>query len=983
MDNIVTVTNDIENLNLSDSFICSPEQSSHYCHCGNDTLKILHLNIRSINCNFDALIALLSRIKSHLDIIILTECWLSKCPCLPLLQGYNSFSSDYESQNEGVVAYVRDNLICNVATTCVLDANCLMLKLENKLAIVALYRPPKTAPKNIDRFLNSLDDTLSQLNSFRSVAIIGDININIAPNSNVPGSEDYLNLLASHAMLPTHVLPTRLESCLDHVILKSPHLSTTLILDSLVTDHNPVLFCLAMSPETKPPKASKTKLDVPKIVKAIENTDFSPVLLLSCANKAAHIFVTIISLIVLKHTLTLNIPSKNRIIKPWITPGLLRCIRHRDRLYRKYKKNITNEFLKLTFTRYRTFCNNLLKKVKRDYERNELWKVRKNTKATWNLVKKIANLNRTKTSAEELLKVAPTPKMSVDTVNQFFANVGKDLAAKILPPKNIPSISTDSTISAHSHLTALDSMACLPVDCEEIEHIILNLKDGCAVGWDSIPVSVIKCARYTLIPIMNHIFNLCLSTGTFPSAFKKAIVHPIYKNGDKKNVTNYRPISVLSTISKIFEKLINKRLLSFLHDKKVLSERQFGFRIGRSTEDAVIELTTAVLGNIERKRKSVGIFLDLSKAFDTVSIPILLDKLQQIGVRGSVNNLFKSYLTNRTQVVVINDNVSDEEDVIFGVPQGSVLGPTLFLVYINDLCKLMLPKCHIYTYADDTALIISGESWDETKLLAESALRVVLGWLSSNLLTLNLDKTKFITFSANTQTQPKSFLINAHTCLPPNHSSSCCQTLKRTHSIKYLGVHLDSTLSWSAHIDSTVARVRKLMFVFRNLRSVADYSCLKTVYYSLAQSIINYCITAWGGSTVTQMIKVERAQRAVLKVMLSKPRRFSTSMLYSISEVPTVRQLFILATVLRKHSHLYFNADHVTNKRRSDIVCKIEPHRTTLASLHYHYLSPILYNKVNKILNLYPLPVFKCKSKCLTWLLSLSYERTESLLKIT
>lgn len=983
MDEIVSITQDIENLNLAESFICSPEEIGQYLRYGNSSFKLLHINIRSINCNFDGLLLLLHRIQSHLDIIILSECWLSKCPSLPSLPGYNSFASDYKTQNEGVVAYVKAELTCNVVFPKFADANCLLLNIDDKIAVVALYRSPSI--KNIDRFLNSLDSTLNQLNSFPSIVIIGDININIVPNSNDPNLDDYLNLTASHAMLPAHVLPTRLTSCLDHVIFKSPFSAVSLVLDSLITDHAPTLFCIAMSTRPKSSKSSTIQLDIPSMIQEIDKTDFSSIVLLTDANYATQILVDILSSIVQKHTLKVIIPNKKRILKPWITPGLLKCIRHRDRLYRRQKKEKDNDILKITFTRYRNFCNNLLKRVKREYERCELQKAKNNPKATWNLVKKITNLNRKHSPTEELLKLAVTPELSVNLANKFFANVGSDLASDILLhlPTNTPtSPHTTSSTVIHSDSSPLGSMALLPTDCREIEYIILNLKDNCAVGWDGIPTSVIKGAKNTLIPILNHIFNLCLLTGTFPHVFKKALVHPIYKSGDRHNINNYRPISVLSVLSKVLEKIINRRLVNFLSEKGILASNQYGFRSGRSTEDAVIELTTTIVRNFDRGLKTVGIFLDLSKAFDTVSIPILLDKLEQLGIRGSVNHLFGSYLSDRRQIVFVDNISSDEELITFGVPQGSVLGPTLFLVYINELCKLSLPNCNILTYADDTALLISGENWEKAQLLAEASLNVVLNWLSLNLLTLNVTKTKFITFSPTMRTQPTSFSLRAHTCLTedPNSCLCLCPALERSLTVKYLGVYIDSTLSWTTHIESTVSRVRKLIFVFKNLRSVADFSCLKTVYFALAQSVLSYCISAWGGAIKTQMLRVERAQRAVLKVMTSKPRRFPTGLLYSLTEVLTVRQLFVLATVLRRHSHLPFYSNLSSLKRRSDLVCRIEPRRTAVAGRHFHYLSSSLYNRVNKILNIYPLPKHKCKNKCMSWLLSLSYEETEHLL---
>lgn len=436
-------------------------------------------------------------------------------------------------------------------------------------------------------------------------------------------------------------------------------------------------------------------------------------------------------------------------------------------------------------------------------------------------------------------------------------------------------------------------------------------------------------------------------------------------------------------MSKVFEKIINKRLVKYLNENNTISVNQFGFRRGKSTEDAVLELSDTVVKNFDKKLKTIGIFLDLSKAFDTVSIPILLAKLQHVGIRGIVHDLFRSYLTNRTQQVSIDGNKSAEKHIYFGVPQGSVLGPTLFLIYVNDLCKIFLPNCKIITYADDTVILATGRTWSETREVSEHALRIVINWLCVNLLTLNLSKTNFIVFAPNAAgLPPSSFNLRVHSCADPKTSGCNCSPIERYYYVKYLGVIIDSTMTWKHHISSVVSRVRKLIYVFKNLRIMVDFQYLKTVYYALAQSIISYCITSWGGSGKSYVLCLERAQRAVLKVLSNKPLRFPTTELYSLCQVLTVRQIFVLHTVLRKHTHLPYDPQTTNSKRRSDIVCALEKRRTTVASRHFYFISSLLYNRLNRQLNIYPLTYYKCKLKCVEWLQSLSYQDTEDLLAV-
>lgn len=661
-----------------------------------------------------------------------------------------------------------------------------------------------------------------------------------------------------------------------------------------------------------------------------------------------------------------------------MTPGLLRCTRNKDNLHRKHKKDPKNETLQKTFTRYRNFCTNLLRKVKQTYEQAELEKAKRNPKATWAIIKSISHSKSKSPPPLELLNLCTERQSSLNAVNNYFATIGKDLATKIKLNKN------DATTQASTFFekNQPNSFGLTEVDPFEINSLISGLRSDCAVGHDGISSQVLKSVRHKIVPILTHICNLCFNNGTFPTCLKKAIVHPIHKSGDRDSVNNYRPISVLNTLSKVLEKAINNRLISFLEANEIISPSQYGFRKGKSTEDAVINLTSTVSKTLDCKQKCMGIFLDLSKAFDTVSVPLLLNKLERIGVRGLTLNIFRDYLSDRTQSVKIGDFLSDECPVTYGVPQGSILGPTLFTIYINELCNMALPHCKIITYADDTALLVQGKNWTETCQRAESALSTVMSWLSHNLLTLNLDKTKCLPFSLQPYNLDLSKLtLKAHTCCQ-NLQDCPCLKIEIVQKIKYLGVILDTALSWNAQLINLTNRCRKLIYIFKTLRNALNIQTLTTVYYALAQSILTYCISAWGGACTTHMLPLERAQRAVLKVMTRKHFRYPTSRLYADTKVLTVRQLFVLNCTLRKHKTLSYDADMMINKRRKDLVCQIPLHKTSSAAKHFPVISSRLYNTINKNLNIYPLLMYLAKHKIKEWLLSLSYKDTENLLSV-
>lgn len=971
IDTVSSLSAELEEITVSQAFVCRPDQCLNYLMSDIKTLKVFHINICSINRNFDQCRALIELIDISMDIIVCSECWLSKAPYLPLLDGYNSFQTlNNINQNGGVVIYVKDTLDCKIyEPDCIQEANCLVCEVASEYAIVAVYRSPSFP--QIENFLSGLDTLFTTLSSFKFLTLIGDLNIDIKTNTKDSRAGDYLNLNASHGLLPGHTFITRGENCLDHVLIKSKAQATTLVLETALTDHQPTILLANLRRNLQTIPSTRTKTDYDSIHAALLHTDFSPIFNTNDVNFATDFLVSTVSNIIKKCSYSHKVSRSKKTIKPWITTGLLRCIRNRDRMHERLKREPDNMTLKITYMRYRNFINKLLKNTKRNYYKNMLLKAKNNTKCTWNVIKEIANINTTNSNAKALLGLHQDPKISTNLVNNFFVDMGKNLADAITRNQNTP------TCPALSYGQP-DSMALLEVDVNEIEQLIMGLRRDCSVGWDGISSHILQQSRSVFVPLITHICQLALTSGVFPNAFKKATVHPIYKSGNKELVSNYRPISVLTTLSKILEKVLNKRLVNYLDSKNIIAANQFGFRKGISTEDAVDSLLENVVERLDGKEKCIGIFLDLSKAFDTVSIPILLHKLEHIGIRGLPLAIFRDYLQQRTQSVKIGEHISDEQNVVFGVPQGSILGPTLFTIYINDLCKLSVPHCSIYTYADDTALIITGPNWESARRNAEATLSSVMVWLSANLLTLNLSKTNYITFAMNNSTLPShnEVVIKAHSCPIPCHNCQCLK-LARATSIKYLGVHIDQFLKWDQHIKSLIPRIRTLIYVFKNLNCIADQTLLKRVYYALCQSILTYCITAWGGCAKTTLKHLEVAQRAVLKVMTRKPLRYPTSLLYADTSVMTVRQLFIFKTVLRKHSKLPYDPTLHARKRRSDLVCVTPPHRTVLARRHFKVLSCKLYNRANKILKIYPCTKRDVKRKLESWLESLTYNDTE------
>jgi hypothetical protein len=963
--------NELNEFCISDCKVCLPEECLDILTKPNIHLKILQQNIRSINKNFNVFCTLLRRLNFACDIIVLSECWLSYVGSLPSLEGYDSYSTTNNfNQNDGVVVFINKQLTFRIEEPMLQECNCLLVKLDGGTVIVAVYRPCEF--KDLHLFLTSLGELLRSLKSYTNIILVGDININLIDSQQ--RQFEYLDMLAFHGLIPAHTLPTRKGSCLDHVVIKSRCTSYTLILETTVTDHESILFCLKTKSNIYNKKKVIRKVNMEGILSDCKQENFSFVFEnnINDINDITNLFVKTMSRIIQQNTIIRHIPCRKTALKPWMTSGMLRCLRNRDLMYKKLKQNQYNETLKITYKRYRNFCNNLIKKVKRQYDTQLLKSAGKNSKQLWKSVNAITNRKKCHTTPHELLNKYDNKSEALKTINQFFAKVGKKLAEKtiILAP-----------ISQMVSRSPRNSLAISPTDCHEVSSLINNLKNESSAGYDGVSSEILKIIKDVIVPYLTYIFNTCMENGIFPDAFKKSVLIPIHKSGNKNCLDNYRPISILTVFSKLFEKIINSRIYSFLETHNILADSQYGFRRGRSTSDAVHDLTDFVVHKLDERKRCLTIFLDLKKAFDTVSIPILIRKLDGLGMRGLPQLLLSDYLNNRTQKVKIGDEMSEETTVTFGVPQGSVLGPTLFLCYINEMCELKLENCKIIAYADDTTLTFYGDSWEEVFSKAQKGFNTICQWLAANSLTLNTSKTKYMLFTIRRNTKPSTkFQITAHTCPYPYLIDCSCTVLEQVQNITYLGIILDGTLTFQEHITGLTQKVRKLMYIFKQLRLITNDKTLKNVYISLCQSLISYCVTIWGGAVKNTLIKLERAQRLILKICFLKPMLYPTLKLYSDCEVLTVRQIFVLNTILKQHKRTEYKKDQiVTRKRRQINACHVEYFQTSFADRFFIAQGPKLYNKCNVVLDLISKNIHECKKDVSKWLMTLSYQDTEAL----
>ena len=375
-----------------------------------------------------------------------------------------------------------------------------------------------------------------------------------------------------------------------------------------------------------------------------------------------------------------------------------------------------------------------------------------------------------------------------------------------------------------------------------------------------------------------------MEIGYFPDPWKIARVSPIFKQGDPTDLGNYRPISVLPVFSKIFERIIQKRILSFLNKQGSILGTQYGFRRNHSTFMAVMDMVEHVRCSWQKNEHCLGIFIDYRKAFDTVNHDILISKLEHIGIRGLPLDLIKSYLNSRHQYVAFRRAESTQREVEVGVPQGSILGPLFFLVYINDISRASSLLRNIL-FADDSNQFISDSTRAGLYRKTNLELAKVASWVAHNKLTLNYDKTEFIEFSRNKLLSKDNFtlLING-------------KPIRRVDECKFLGVYIDSSISWRSHINKIISRISQTIGIIGRAKSFMNSTQLGLLYNTMVLPHLQYCIINWGNfkhdKNIALKNKLLSLQKSLVRIIGNAHRISHTDPLFFNNSILKIDDLF-------------------------------------------------------------------------------------------
>ena len=882
--------------------------------------KIHHLNCRSATGKKEDIFQYVE--EHEPDIVVLSETWfddsitnkICEPPKYKIIRKDRSlkFKEKYgkEGMGGGVAILYKSYLKLEIMEPIKEEAEeILWVRVKGKKSFIlgAIYITEYCELLNEKTGESILENHLREVNSNNcDIMLIGDFNVDLLENklsSKKKRDKDTLkNLMDNYGFEQKISKPTRIDkhtdrkSLIDHIWTNATNVVNWGV-NIGISDHQGIFITINKEKEIK--KLSKIKIrnfknyDPKKFCNDLNTFLTESQVNLYMKNNNVNLATnelvnTIIKTLDIHAPFIEIFPKDKKIYVPWYNTELREklqlkkemlkdSITHGKNVYKNPLKNLTN------------LINALKKSLKKDYIEKKIEEAGEDPKKIWALINALTGRNSIEVQEPDNLT-----QKRVDNHNNFFATIGTNIQEKMNIDLETNNIKWDFPAFEFQNINSTT-----------VEKLINFIKKDVATGSDTISAKILKDSKTLLSPILAELINISYKTQTFPECLKKAVVKPIYKKDSKdiNAISNYRPISILPVISKIFEKDAANQISKFLEENAILNLYQHAYRKGHSTVTCLFELINFVFESVEEKCSKIAVItLDLSKAFDTIHHELLLKKLKNLNLNENSVKYIESYLKNRKQVTKFSNFISKEEEIKSGVPQGSILGPLLFLCFVNDLPEAFTGICKFLSYADDTQLIVKADSIENLKKKVKETIVIAQKWYTKNGLKNNSGKSKVL------------FFMHDKIEKIPVIDEETGKEIKTKNSLKILGVHVDKDLTFTKQINIIK---RNAINVIRQVSRINKFLPLKlkvTLYKTLISPIFNYCDIIWGGCNKKDSKKLQCAQNFAIRTIVGKSKRESVR--------ENLKELKLLNLEKRRTVHECVFAHKALNLKLPKLICQ-------------------------------------------------------------
>ena len=778
------------------------------------------------------------------------------------VENFQCFRKDKRCGAGGLLVYVRNDVVCNRRKDLEDDNfESLWLDLQPKnsksFLVGHFYRNPQSTILWNETFEDQLERVM---NDDKEIFILGDFNKDLLNSQVNKNWTDYMYSqgLIQHVNKPTRVVSNRSSTLIDHVYSNfSDNIKYVDVPKIGLSDHYPIFLTRKISMQVTKithhtiKYRSFKKFEETKFIEDLQAIPWDVVNIFEDVDDALETWYSLLFEVIDKH-----IPLKHHRVKrknqpTWLTTEIIEGIKVRDRF-----KALGNQ------EQYKVWRNKVVSLIKQSKKCNyeKLIEEGKNQPTTiWKIFNEL-NAGKQKNGSSNKVNSVKLGNSEIynsdeiaNTFNDFFINIAKNLKEPV-------PLSDHMKLKDYCNNKLPDDISFdMPLlNKDKVLKFLNGLDESKSTGTDDVGPRLLKMAAPFVADSLTYICNLSIKTSTFPDKWKEAKVKPLHKAGPTNDMNNFRPISILPTLSKIIEKHAHDSLLNFLESHKLLHNTQSGFRPNHSCETALVHMTDMWLQALDRSDMVGVIFIDFRKAFDLVDHKILLKKMSIYKMNQQTLGWFSSYLTCRTQRVCFGNDMSNNGHIKYGVPQGSILGPLLFLLFINDLPL----HTDVFTdlYADDTTLYEMNSSRTEIETRLQGALSDVAQWCRLNGMVINMDKTKTMIVT----TKQKRARIDDSL-----HITLFDKPLSLVSSEKVLGVQVDNNLSWTDHVSKVSKKMSTNIWLLSKIKRYLSVEHRVLFYKSYVQPHLDYGNIVWGNAAKTNLLQLERLQRRACRVILN------------------------------------------------------------------------------------------------------------------